>query len=69
MFLMITAYFLIGLLFGIYFAIAGCARIDPAAASAGPIVRMMWLPAATLLWPFLINKLINADQQEGGATK
>jgi hypothetical protein len=53
----INSYFIIGLLFSVYFSLAGYSRIDPAAASANWLVRLMWLPAALVLWPVLLQRL------------
>ena len=65
----INIYFIIGLLFGVYFALAGCSRIDPAAASAKVLVRLMWLPAALVLWPLLLKKIVQLNTQLNEAVK
>ena len=59
----INSYFTIGLLFGVYFALAGCSRIDPTAASAKMLVRLMWLPAALVLWPLLLKRIFQVNRQ------
>jgi hypothetical protein len=56
----INSYFILGLFFGVYFSLAGCVRIDPTAASAKGLVRLMWLPAAMVLWPILLRRLLQA---------
>ena len=58
----VSSYCLIGLLFSIYFAVSGCSRIDPAAASAGVLVRLMWIPAALALWPLLLLRIVKGEQ-------
>lgn len=65
----INSYFIIGLLFGVYFCVAGCSRLDPTAASAKVLVRLMWLPAALLLWPILLPKSFLATSQVDKASK
>jgi hypothetical protein len=65
----INSYFIIGLLFAVYFALAGCSRIDPAAASARVFVRLMWLPAALVLWPILLKRLLQINRQASEANK
>jgi hypothetical protein len=65
----INIYFIIGLLFAVYFALAGCSRIDPTAASAKVLVRLMWLPAALALWPLLLKKTIQVNSQASEAVK
>lgn len=59
----ISSYFIIGLLFGVYFALAGCSRIDPTAASARVLVRLLWLPAAAILWPLLLIQILQANDK------
>jgi hypothetical protein len=59
----INSYFILGLLFGVYFVLAGCRRIDPTAASAKVLVRLMWLPAATVLWPLLLKQVFQVNSQ------
>ncbi|MEM7358682.1 MAG: hypothetical protein AAF431_06285 [Pseudomonadota bacterium] len=56
MLLIINSYFLMGLLFGIYFTVRGYRRLDASANGAGILVRLMWLPAAIVLWPVLLKK-------------
>ena len=46
-------YALIGLLFGLYFITRGL-RNEPIAGK-GLVLRLMLLPAALLLWPFLLR--------------
>lgn len=58
----INSYFIIGLLFGVYFVRAGCARIDPTAASAKVLVRALWFPAAVVLWPILLRRLFQINK-------
>jgi hypothetical protein len=60
----INAYLIIGLIFAVYFALAGCSRIDPTAASASMLVRLIWLPAALLLWPLLLTKILQINGRE-----
>lgn len=59
----INSYFIIGLFFGVYFAISGCSRIDSTAASAKVLVRIMWLPAALVLWPLLLKQVFQVSGQ------
>jgi len=59
----ITGYFIVGMLFGVYFALTGYARIDSKAASVSVLVRLMWLPAAVVLWPVLLQRLVQAKSQ------
>jgi hypothetical protein len=50
----LEAYLLIGLVFGLYFITRGI-RNEPIEGKA-PILRLMLLPAAILIWPILIGK-------------
>jgi hypothetical protein len=61
----INAYLIIGLIFGGYFIVAGCSRIDPIAVSAKVPVRLMWLPAALLLRPLFLIKTRPAKRRKG----
>ena len=65
----INSYFIIGLLYGVYFSLAGCSRIDPTAASAKVLVRLMWLPAALVLWPLLLKRTFQVNSQASEAVK
>lgn len=47
-------YLLIGLVFGLYFITRGI-RNDPIEGKA-PVLRLMLLPAAILIWPLLIGR-------------
>jgi len=47
-------YVLIGLLFGLYFITRGLR--NEALAGKGIILRLMFLPGAILIWPFLLRK-------------
>jgi len=47
-------YLFIGFLFGLYFITRGI-RHEPIEGKA-PVLRLMLLPAATLIWPLLIGR-------------
>lgn len=49
-----------GLLFAIVFAAWGARRIDPAAQGAGIGFRLLLLPGAAVLWPWLLRKWTHA---------
>lgn len=63
--LIVVAYIVVGLLFGIFFAVSGVARLDPVAKGAPITFRILTIPAATALWPLLLIKLIRG---QGDAT-
>ena len=52
----ITIYLILGLMFGLAFIVRGYRAIDSAAEGASMLVRCMWLPAAILLWPYLLRR-------------
>jgi len=64
--LIISAYFLIGSVFGLYFLIRGFRQLDSSAATAGIPVRLLWLPAAILLWPVLGRRLVFNKASKSG---
>ncbi len=57
---LVAIYLGLGILFSLAFAAIGCRVIDPGASNAGFFVRLMWMPAAMVLWPVLLLKWIKA---------
>jgi len=55
--LILGVYFLVGVLFGIYFVALGAKKIDPLMHDSKFSVRLLLLPGAIGLWPFLLIKL------------
>lgn len=49
-----AAYCAAGALFALIFVFAGAARIDRATKGTGVLFRLLILPGAVLLWPFLL---------------
>jgi hypothetical protein len=54
--LMAALYLLGGLIFGLVFVTYGVGRFDPAARSTSPAFRLLILPGAVALWPFLLGR-------------
>jgi hypothetical protein len=52
----ILVYLLLGVCIAPGFVIWGAGRIDPAAGSAEWGVRVLWLPAAAILWPCVLRR-------------
>lgn len=52
--LLIGAYVLVGLVFGLWFVLRGVQR-DPAARAAGLGFRLLILPGSAALWPLLLT--------------
>lgn len=69
MFWIMNLYFIIGLLFGVYFTLIGCVKIDPTAGSAKLMVRLLWFPAAAILWPILLLRLTQTDRKTDEVTR
>lgn len=62
------AYLLVGVVFGVVFALAGSVRIDPAAARTPARVRVLFVPGAAALWPVVLVMWIGGSRRgEGGA--
>ncbi len=57
---LIGFYLVIGLGFALGFAWRGAGRLDPAARTGTPGFRLLLLPGATLLWPWLGHRLLEA---------
>ncbi len=51
-------YLALGLLFALPFALAWAGRLDPAARTGTAGFRLLLLPGATLLWPYLAVRLL-----------
>ena len=49
-------YVALGALFGVAFVAVGAARIDPAAKGAPLAFRLLVLPGAIALWPYLLAR-------------
>lgn len=56
------AYVLIGVLFAGWFAGRGALRLDPGATSGTAGFRLLLIPGAAALWPYLVFRLRNARQ-------
>lgn len=57
----------VGLLFALYFAARGAAKLDPAAEGAPIGFRMLILPGAAALWPLLLAKLLRGTPEDSQA--
>ncbi len=55
-------YLAIGLLFGLWFVAFGVGRVDPVARQAGAPFRVLILPGAAALWPWLLMKWVGAPR-------
>jgi len=49
-------YLAIGFLFSIFFFLKKIKKIDPIAGQASLFTKLVWLPGAIFLWPFLLKK-------------
>ena len=49
-------YLLAGLVFAVAFALRGCERLDPAAATGSWGFRLVIVPGAAALWPLLLRR-------------
>lgn len=58
-------YLAMGLLFGVFFAAKGVKLLDPVAEGSPLTFRLLVMPAATALWPFLLVKIL---KKKSGAT-
>ncbi len=60
MIIVLSSYVIVGALFALWFVSKGFRKLDPGATGARWTVRMLWLPAALLLWPLLLSKTLVA---------
>jgi hypothetical protein len=58
----VASYAAAGLLFAIYFAVTGVSRLDKAARGTSVFFRLLIVPGAVALWPFLAMRLIRGAQ-------
>ncbi len=56
--LVMGVYALVGVLFGIYFLVAGAKKMDSLVADSPFKVRFLLFPGAVGLWPILLLKLL-----------
>lgn len=56
-------YLAAGLVFGLVYVTALAARLDPGARGAGPGFRLIILPAAVLLWPWLLVRTLTPAER------
>lgn len=57
-----AGYLLAGLVFGLAFVTVGVGRIDPAARGTSVAFRVLILPGAVALWPFLAVKWVASNR-------
>jgi hypothetical protein len=60
----VVAYIAVGILFSIFFAVSGVARLDSAAIGSPITFRILTIPAATALWPLLLTKMLRKRGDE-----
>lgn len=51
----VMLYIIVGVLFAIGFFFKGYKAIDPGATNTPLMVRLMWVPAAFILWPLILK--------------
>jgi hypothetical protein len=61
---LLSAYCLLGLLFGVCFVTVGVSRLDPMARGTGPGFRLLILPGAAVLWPLLLYRWLRGSVLE-----
>lgn len=55
-------YLVIGLAFALCFVTRPVARVDPIAATSGPVFRAMIVPGVAALWPLMLVKWVRASR-------
>lgn len=59
--LLLGAYFAFGIVFGLYFFLAGAKRLDPIITDSKWTVRLLLVPGAIGLWVVLLPKILKAN--------
>jgi hypothetical protein len=60
---LVAAYLGVGLVFGLGFASRWSGRLDPVAAEGTTGFRLLIFPGSTLLWPYLVVRLLRTRQR------
>lgn len=63
--LVVAAYAVVGIVFGVAFVAKGARVLDPAASATPLRVRALFLPGAVAMWPALLIKWARANRDEG----
>ena len=63
----VLGYLAIAAVFGFWFVVAGAQRLDASARGASVLTRLLWYPAASLLWPLLIVRLLGGSASPAAA--
>lgn len=58
---LVVLYALIGLIFGVFFGFVGARRLDPDAADGTFLFRLILIPGAAVLWPYVMLKLVRGE--------
>ena len=58
---LIAIYFVIGLVWAVIFFLIGYQWVLADATGSGLLVRLLWLPAAVIIWPLLMLKCLTRD--------
>ncbi|CAM2009807.1 hypothetical protein [Acanthopleuribacter pedis] len=61
--LVFGVYVIVGVVFAAYFVTKGCNQIDPNARDGSPGFRVLIFPGAAALWPLLLRRLLQGQQQ------
>lgn len=64
----VASYLTAGFFFAIAFAIKGCKILDEGAIKSGATFRIMILPGALLLWPYLLKRWLGSAVDVDGAS-
>ena len=62
----IAAYAAVGVLFSLAFVTFGAGRVDPGARGASLAFRVVILPGAAALWPWLLRRWVAGPMRETG---
>ena len=57
---LVVLYALIGLIFGVFFGFVGARRLDPDAADGTFLFRLILIPGAAVLWPYVMRGEVGA---------
>ena len=59
--MLLQVYLLLGLVFGLWFVFGPLKRLDPSASESGIGFRLLILPGVSVLWPFLLRRVLRGN--------
>lgn len=59
---LVRVYFTAGLVFAVFFSLAGVQRVDSGAKGLAPFFRLIIIPGVSIFWPLFAMRLVRGKQ-------